>query len=115
MKIKGRLSYDKLSLDDKNNIIDKYYNTNYNFNKLADTFSYCFGLLGTEVFLNNIAIKMNFGHVKILRTKTEEIKELRICAKCELLKIFNYLYDGSTIYLDRKYNKWLEIMSAFAM
>jgi hypothetical protein len=27
--------------------------------------------------------------------------------------IFGYLYDGATIYLDRKLGKWQEIMSAF--
>lgn len=77
--------------------------------------SYSFGLLETEMFLKNIALITNFNHVKIINTRTEKIKELRVCAKCEFLNIFNYLYEGSTICLNRKYNKWLEIMSAFAM
>ncbi len=65
--------------------------------------------------MKNIAVETKFEYVKILDTKCEDIKELRICAKCEFDKIFNYLYEGSTIFLNRKYNKWLEIKSAFAM
>lgn len=91
-----------------------YHIVNQNMKKYIYP-AYSFGLLGTEMFLKNIAEKMNFGHIKFRNTRTEAIKELRICAKCELLNIFNYLYEGSTIYLDRKYNKWLDVKSAFAM
>ena len=44
----------------------------------------------------------------------KEIKSLNICAKKEFDNIFNYLYLNSTIKLERKYNKWNEIRSAFA-
>ena len=46
--------------------------------------------------------------------RTEQIKSLNICAKKEFDYIFNYLYLDSTIKLERKYNKWYEIKSAFA-
>lgn len=75
--------------------------------------SYCFILLATGKFLTNIINKMEIEHYKITSTRTAEIKQLRINAKCEFYNLFNYLYGDSKIYLQRKYNKWLEIMSAF--
>lgn len=38
---------------------------------------------------------------------------LKISAKKEFKEIFDYLYFNSTIRLERKYNKWIEIKSAF--
>ena len=35
--------------------------------------------------------------------------------KINFNNIFKYLYDNSTIKLQRKYNKWNEIKSAFAV
>lgn len=75
--------------------------------------TYCFTLLSTEAFLKNMMCKTGIGHYKILSTKTSGIKEVRISAKCEFDRLFNYLYGNSVIYLQRKFDKWLEIMSAF--
>ena len=55
----------------------------------------------------------NFNYAKIYPTKCEKIKCIRITAKKEFDNIFNYLYKNSTIRLERKYNKWMEIKSAF--
>lgn len=77
--------------------------------------TYMFDILGTKSFLDNIKIVSNFRYVKILDTKTEEIKCLRISAKKEFNNIFKYLYESSTIKLERKYNKWSEIKSAFVV
>lgn len=77
--------------------------------------TYMFNILGTKSFLENIKIVSNFRYVKILDTKTEEIKCLRISAKKEFNNIFRYLYESSTIKLERKYNKWNEIKSAFVV
>lgn len=84
------------------NIVKKYIYPTYNFS-----------ILGTENFLKSIAKEANFNYVKIKDTKTKEIKSLNICAKKEFDNIFNYLYLNSTIKLERKYNKWKEIKSAF--
>lgn len=75
--------------------------------------SFSFTLLSTETFLLNMIQKMNIKHYKVRNTKTDKIKEIRINAKCEFENLFNYLYGDSTIYLQRKYEKWLEIKSAF--
>lgn len=75
--------------------------------------SYTFMLLGTNKFLINISNQINVNHFRIRDTKTEEIKCLSVNAKCELKYLFNYLYGESTIYLQRKYEKWLNVLSAF--
>lgn len=75
--------------------------------------SYRFAMLSTKEFLINIANIMGIHHYKIRDTKTFEIKELSVSAKCEFMFIYKYLYDNANIYLKRKHNKWLDIMSAF--
>lgn len=75
--------------------------------------TYCFMILGTENFLYDILEKTKFKHAKIYDTKSEKMKCLKINAKKEYQNIFNYLYNNSTIKLERKYNKWNEIKSAF--
>lgn len=64
--------------------------------------------------MKQIISNAEFKYAKIRNTKTEQIKSLNICAKKEFDYIFNYLYLDSTIKLERKYNKWYEIKSAFA-
>lgn len=75
--------------------------------------TYCFMILGTQGFLENIIKSANFNYAKIYPTKCDKIKCIRITAKREFDNIFNYLYEDSTIRLERKYNKWIEIKSAF--
>ncbi|GIM28208.1 hypothetical protein CPJCM30710_08740 [Clostridium polyendosporum] len=74
---------------------------------------YAFSMLGTTEFLKDVIDFLPANHYSIRDTKTNEIKELRISAKCEFNLLFDYLYNDSTICLERKYNKWLEIKSAF--
>ena len=76
--------------------------------------SNCFMILGTKAFLEEIIKEAEFNYAKIYDTKSEKIKCIRISAKKEFDNIFKYLYDNSTIKLERKYNKWNEIKSAFA-
>ena len=75
--------------------------------------TYCFSILGTFEFLKEIEFRANFKFSKIKDTKTKEIKSLEICAKKEFDYIFKYLYNDSTIKLQRKYEKWNLIKSAF--
>lgn len=75
--------------------------------------TYCFSILGTFEFLKEIEYRANFKFSKIRDTRTREIKSLEICAKKEFGYIFKYLYNDSTIKLDRKYQKWNLIKSAF--
>ena len=77
--------------------------------------TYTFMILGTEGFLEEILKASMFNYAKIYPTKSEEIKCIKISAKREFNNIFKYLYEDSTIRLERKYNKWIEIKSAFAV
>lgn len=77
--------------------------------------TYCFMILGTKCFLEEIIKEAEFNYAKIHNTKSEKIKCIKINAKKEFNNIFKYLYDNSTIKLERKYNKWNEIKSAFAV
>lgn len=77
--------------------------------------TYCFMILGTKGFLEEIIKGAEFNYAKIHNTKSEKIKCIKINAKKEFNNIFKYLYDNSTIKLQRKYNKWNEIKSAFAV
>ena len=74
--------------------------------------SYTFMLLGTKEFIEKVVTIMNLSHYIITNTKTEEIKCLRVCAKRDAHYLYNYLYDNSTIYLERKNSKWLKVLSA---
>lgn len=76
--------------------------------------TYCFMILGTKEFLEEIIKEAEFNYAKIYDTKSDKIKCIRINAKKDFDNIFKYLYDNSTIKLERKYNKWNEIKSAFA-
>ena len=77
--------------------------------------TYCFMILGTKGFLEEIIKEAEFNYAKIHNTKSEKIKCIKINSKKEFNNIFKYLYDNSTIKLQRKYNKWNEIKSAFAV
>lgn len=77
--------------------------------------TYCFMILGTKGFLEEIIKEAEFNYAKIHNTKSKKIKCIKINAKKEFNNIFKYLYDNSTIKLQRKYNKWNEIKSAFAV
>ncbi|MGL4848153.1 MAG: hypothetical protein ACRC28_04375 [Clostridium sp.] len=74
---------------------------------------YSFEMLGTEKFLLELIRKMNVKYYKILDTKTKEIKRVVCRAKYDLKYIYNFLYKDSNIYMERKYKKWNQILSAF--
>lgn len=74
--------------------------------------TFMFDLLGTELMLNEIKRIMNLKSHSLLNTKTQEIKRLACRSKGEAEKIFKYLYNNSTIYMERKYQKWLFVLSA---
>jgi len=70
--------------------------------------SVSFELLGTQSFLETVKLILdrdcNFtSTVHVLPIKN--IFRLRYAGKKEVFKIVNYLYAGSTIYLDRKFDK----------
>lgn len=94
------------------------HNTSYHIvdgkNKKYEYPTFSFDLLGTEKFLLEIKEVMKLKHHKLLNTKTEGIKRLVCRSKKEAKDIFKYLYFDSSIYMNRKYEKWNYVLSAFA-
>ena len=82
---------------------DKVYNT-YNFNIIA-TKEFCENLNAylSPILLYNSKIPKHVG---------SNMYYYKISNKDILIKIYNYLYKDSTIYLNRKYNIWREILGS---
>lgn len=93
------------------------HNTSYHIvdgkNKRYEYPTFSFDLLGTEKFLLEVKEVMQLKHHKLLNTKTEGIKRLVCRSKKEAKDIFKYLYLDSSIYMNRKYEKWNYVLSAF--
>ena len=68
-------------------------------------------LLGTKDFLTNISEYFNISNSHIYNTnkKLNNTYSLNIYKKSDIIRISNFLYNNSTIYLTRKYTKYLEI------
>lgn len=54
--------------------------------------------------------KCSNSKAKLYRCKNKEIYEIKLGGKNMLKSIFTYLYKDSTIELERKYNKFREIV-----
>lgn len=102
--------------DDDGSIILSH-NTSYHIvdgkNKKYKYPTFSLDLLGTEKFLLEIKSVMKLKYHKLLNTRTEGIKRLVCRSKKEDKDIFKYLYLDSNIYMNRKYEKWNYILSAF--
>ena len=61
--------------------------------------------MGVENLLLEIAKNLNLKSFYIQKSKTPEIKTLRINNKEDLVKIYHIFYDDADIYLERKRNK----------
>lgn len=85
--------------------------------KRAGDMKYSFSLVGTESFLENIRYWINqFSPVEItaqLQDRHPEretnIRQLRTSGKKQVLVLLDWLYEGATIYLNRKYEKYRQL------
>ena len=69
-------------------------------------------ILGTIEFLNIMFNKLPVNTL-IRPCKTSNMQYL-VCSKTEdMIQLFHYFYDDSTIYLDRKYNVWKNIIEIY--
>ena len=74
-----------------------------------------FSIIGSIQFLKDMQRHLPTGSFKLnLNCKTEGLVYLSCYDKNTLISIFQYLYNDSTIYLERKFNKWKEVMSAIS-
>jgi hypothetical protein len=78
--------------------------------KLYEHMNYFFSIIGHKEFLECIAKEMNLESYSFEKSKNENMVYLNVRSKVEMPKIYDYLYKDSTIKLQRKYDKFNEIM-----
>lgn len=75
-----------------------------------ESYSYGYSILGTKEFLEYIVKESKVTSYKIISFEHKKCYELRIFSK-KCAEIFhNYLYNGKSIFLERKYQKSLSMM-----
>lgn len=72
--------------------------------------NYIFTIIGHKEFLDCLAKEMNLELYKFKESKNKNMVYLTVRAKKEMPRIYDYLYKDSTIKLQRKYDKFNEIM-----
>ena len=72
--------------------------------------NYTFSIIGTRSFLECIVKEMGLTKYQFKNSKNENMVYLESRAKSEMPKIYDYLYKDSTIKLQRKFDKFNEIM-----
>ncbi|WPS85366.1 hypothetical protein SMD22_01685 (plasmid) [Brevibacillus halotolerans] len=65
-------------------------------------------LLATEGMIENFVQFFGFEKYSMSESKTKELKYLVISAKEEVQRIYPLLYEGATIYLERKFLIWVD-------
>lgn len=80
--------------------------------RICNMFSCCVGFCGTKEFLDYICEELKeYGLNKVKYKHKSEIYEMNWGRKNNALKIYHALYDDAHIYMNRKYNKFIEIIS----
>ncbi|SHJ48539.1 hypothetical protein [Tepidibacter formicigenes] len=70
-----------------------------------------FSIIGTVAFLKDMERYIP-GKFSYTNSRTEYMKYLECSARRDMVNIFEYLYNDANIYLERKFNKWQEVLSA---
>lgn len=66
-------------------------------------------ILGTYDFLYGITLHLPVENIMVHQRNGYKIHEINIYNKKDIINVMHYLYDDATIYLKRKYNKFLEV------
>ena len=85
---------------------------NQYYNKTQNKHSYVseFNILGTNAFIKSISEILPSSKYKIKHeTKQSNVYKYRVDNRVDIIRIFHYLYDDANIYLERKYNKFMDI------
>lgn len=73
-----------------------------------------FRLCGTSSFLNSVLKYIDFEKSKLCKRhkdRDNDNYDIDIGGNRNVLKIMNFIYDGATIFLERKYNVYLNLLS----
>ena len=66
-------------------------------------------IVGTNNFLSGLIIHLPIENIKVHQRNGFKVHEINIYNKKDIIKIMHYLYDDATVYLKRKYNKFLTV------
>jgi DNA-binding transcriptional regulator WhiA len=72
---------------------------------------YRFSIVGSEKLIQSVKDKLLKLNINLKIRKTKSIFEVYICGNRQIIKMLNYLYDNSSIYLERKYQKYDELIT----
>lgn len=70
-------------------------------------------MVGTNKFLSKIVSILKDIGIKATLSRRENISELRITSKLGIREFHDYIYKNSSIYLDRKNSKFLELFKTY--
>ena len=73
--------------------------------------TYILDIIGTKPFMEEIAKLLPGNYLSIKESKSKDMYYLHCSSKHDMKKIFEYLYDGATYYLERKYIKFSSVKS----
>lgn len=67
-----------------------------------------FNMIGTKEFLSEMLIKMPIERCNYAETnnRSENMIYMTVCKRSDVVKIYDYFYKDSTIFLERKYDKF---------
>lgn len=79
------------------------------------TGNYCVAFEGTELFLTALKEKMNITNKLEKRKKSSKTFYVRAGGNLQVLEILNKLYQNSSVHLDRKYQRFLELKHQYPL
>lgn len=85
--------------------------------KAKNGYTYRFRLCGTSSFLNSVLKYIGFEHKtlnKRHKDRNNDNYDIDIGGNIQVFNIMNYLYNDSTIFLDRKYNRFVDLKSLYS-
>lgn len=68
-----------------------------------------FNILGTKELLEGIAKSLPTDSISIYKRKNKSVFTLRVYGKNDIINIMNYMYSNAKIYMQRKYEKFIEV------
>lgn len=98
-------------------LVRGYFDGDGGFNKASDPYHlYDIGFTGTYEVLNAIKDLLGKSNLKLSQRYAERDNNnysLRICGDLQCYKIAKWMYEDSTIYLTRKYERYLELKAKY--
>lgn len=72
-------------------------------------------LIATHEMIQDIVNTFNIKSYHVVDSKTSGLAYLQICKKAIVIELYNLMYQDADVFLDRKYQKWTESLSALEL